>query len=290
MKKNLLLICAAFVLCSCAATNNNNNTPDIEEWQEVTVASATATGTATGTTVAATGGAAVTTAVAAATEAAAGPAPTEAPTAAPEEPASEEAAQEATTAEGSAASPVNDRRRNEYPQVYKDEIKRLFDGLYQANDGCADVSYTLRDLDGDGVPELAVKHGTAEYDLITTIYTIDDNCSIKVLGDQLIGAHTTFGYETNSGQFVIKEGYMGTGSCTWISYVKGNEGVSVEKTVPVVYTDFDNYTAQMAAMSIADLPFTNVFSFDTEHDPKTYIYAADGSYEVYTGLDLRSVN
>ena len=181
MKKNLLLICAAFVLCSCAATNNNNNTPDIEEWQEVTVASATATGAATGTTAAATGGAAVTTAVAAATEAAAGPAPTEAPTAAPEEPASEEAAQEATTAEGSAASPVNDRRRNEYPQVYKDEIKRLFDGLYQANDGCADVSYTLRDLDGDGVPELAVKHGTAEYDLITTIYTIDDNCSIKVM-------------------------------------------------------------------------------------------------------------
>lgn len=285
MKKNLLIICAAFALCSCGAAN----TSETQEQPETTAPAVTeeAAGESVTTSAETTAEAAAETVTAAPTAA-----PTEAETVPAAEQSTEASAPEAVPVETSAAAadPANSRRMSEYPQVYKDEVKRMFDDMYQGNEGMADISYTLRDLDADGVPELIVKHGTAEYDMITTIYTVDANCSIKVIGDQLIGFHTSFGYDTNSGQLVLKTGHMGTGSCTWISFVKGNEGVSVEKTVPVEYTDFDNYNAQMAAMSIADLPFTDIFSFDMVHEPKTYIYSADGSYEELTGIELKSIN
>lgn len=276
MKKNILLICTAFVLCSCGSKGELY--PDLYQQQPYTEAE-TQPETTEPVTSAEPATVPVTESVTEAVTAAADP--SQETTAVQTEPA---------TADTSSTPTASSERMNKYPELYKAEAKRMFDEIYAANDGRANIEYTLRDLDVDGVPELILKHGTAEYDFITTVYTIDAGCNVKVIGDNLMGSHTAFGYDSNSGELVLKTGSMGTGSCTWIKYVPGSEGVSVDKVVEVSYLDYNDFERQMAEMSIVSLPFTDMFSFSTDRDPKTYIYEADGSYAEYDGCNYSAIN
>lgn len=287
MKKNILLLCAVFALCSCGTEKY----PDLYQ-QEPPTEAATLPSAAEMTTAAPTEAATEPSAApteASATAEATDTVQTEVPAeTVPDQTVAATAAQEATPAAD--AAELAAARMDKYPELYRNEAKRVFDQLYDENDGCASIEFTLRDLDADGVPELILKHGIAEYNYVTTVYTIDAGCNVKVIGDNLIGSHTNFGYDTNSGALVLKSGHMGEGSCTWVKYAPGSEGVSVEKQVPVVYLDFNDFERQMTEMSIAALPFTDIFSFSKDREPKTYIYAADGSYQEYEGCNFKEIN
>ena len=77
-------------------------------------------------------------------------------------------------------------RTTMYPKVYEDEIKRLYDELFEHEDGKVKISYTTYDIDADGVPELLLEYDTHFMDEPVEselgIYTVDENCQLQSIG------------------------------------------------------------------------------------------------------------
>ena len=65
-----------------------------------------------------------------------------------------------------------------YPDLYKAEVQRVWDEIYERNDGMVSISYALFDINKDKIPELLFKHGTCEADYQIDIFTVGADATV----------------------------------------------------------------------------------------------------------------
>lgn len=172
-----------------------------------------------------------------------------------------------------------------YPELYKLEVARVFDRTGAQNDGAASVSYALCDLDGNGIPELLLKHGTCEADFVISVYTVGDDGKLNDIAE-LGGSHASFGYSEDGGSLVLIYGHMGNGALRWFSLTDGvlseTKNVSFELTENDSYDDYmDKYGVKRVMECVSAF---NIGYGDSE--TKSYLYHTDGSEEQFSGLYL----
>ena len=72
--------------------------------------------------------------------------------------------------------------REDILSAYKEAVEMKIDSMNESGTESFSVSYTLFDMDGNGIPELIVKCGTGEDDYQDTFFTFD-GFGIKVISD-----------------------------------------------------------------------------------------------------------
>lgn len=175
-------------------------------------------------------------------------------------------------------------RMDMYPAIYQEEIRRVFEQTAKDNDGLANVEYAFRDMDADGIPELILKHGTCEADFEIHIYRYDEDCELRDLG-MFGGGHTTFGYDENTGKFVIIWGHMGAAS---IFYYVWNDGMLKEETTYDFTIDeqHPSYDEVLSEKGIKHIETVSVYQSDYNSGIKSWLYHADGTSEQKEGFYL----
>lgn len=194
-------------------------------------------------------------------------------------PAEETTAAEETTEAGDvSAGGIMDM----YPAIYQEEVSRVWNETAGANNGLVSVDYALRDLDGNGVPELLLKHGTCEADFMTDIYTVNDMGELTNVG-LLGGSHAVFAYDETSGDLVILSGHMGIGSLRWFRMENG--AVSETNEVSFEIAENETYDDYMEKNNVAYMEFVSAFNTG-EGETESYLYHNADDFEKYSGLYL----
>lgn len=150
-------------------------------------------------------------------------------------------------------------------------------------------SYTLYDMDKDGIPELLIKYGTSEADFLISVYAYK-NGKLRELTDDIPGSHTSFAYDYVANQLVLAQGHMGYGFMTW--YDIDENGV-LRRLTSTDTLDFNSengptYSDYMDKYNVAFLDCSGFFQLGDEK--KTWLYSySSGEYlhEEYEGFDYR---
>ena len=95
------------------------------------------------------------------------------------------------------------RLNQSYQENYQNILTKIVDEAVASGESLQ-LNYALKDLTGDGVPELIIKRGHYEVDSFVTVY----NSDLKVIGDMFRGSHTGF-YESSNGTFAFVTAHMG---------------------------------------------------------------------------------
>ncbi|MBP5378789.1 MAG: hypothetical protein J6Y64_04530 [Ruminococcus sp.] len=257
MKRIIALSCfAAMLLAGCGKTENGSSSSE--------------------STTAATEPASSVTATAAETETA---------TTAAETPTAETnaAKTEAETTTHDANVPAGGRM-DMYSAVFQGEIRRVFDETAEQSGGMASIEYAFRDLDADGIPELILKYGTCEADYQIHVYRFDEQCELKDLG-LIGGGHTSFGYDENTGDFVIVWGHMGAACIEYYKWANGNleangdYSFNIDESTP-------SYDDVLNEKGIRRMEFVSAYRSGFDDSVKSWFYHADGSSQEFEGLYL----
>lgn len=263
MKRTLLPLCLCLVLTGCGAAHKGDQilTPPQEEVQtevpEETAAPA---------------------------EESTEEETTESPTEPPTEPETEHPTEPETEAE---APTEAESSRADVIAAYKTALQSKIDEAaldYGLNS--VDVTYTLYDMDYDGIPELLVHYGTCEADFRIAIYTYRNN-GLKLVSDGLHGGHTSFGYDYVANQIVLCEGHMGFGNMYWYDL---DDSGNLRFLIDTDYFEFagedtPDYDDYMKQYNVAWLDGSTFFGTDT-----TWVFSyPDDEYqsEEFGGFDYR---
>lgn len=96
------------------------------------------------------------------------------------------------------------------------------------------IDYTLKDLTGDGVPELIVNHGDVLFNTVITIY----NSDMKVLGDGFRGSDTAF-YENTNGELAFVTTRMGMFYALYLTYDAASDSIVTGSSKDASYSSVD---------------------------------------------------
>lgn len=95
------------------------------------------------------------------------------------------------------------RINHDYQENYRNVITKFVDEAVSSGEDFY-IDYVLKDVTGDGTPELIIKHGHYEVDSVITVY----NSDLKVIGDMFRGSYTGI-YESSSGALAFATAHMG---------------------------------------------------------------------------------
>jgi hypothetical protein len=192
-----------------------------------------------------------------------------------------------TTTTTAAEKPTGDANISErlaaYPDLYKAEVQRVWDEIYERSDGMVSITYALYDINKDKIPELLFKHGTCEADFQIDIFTVGADAKLKQTGT-LGGGHTSFAYDEKTGELVLVWGHMGSMSLNWFSM--NDDYIIQVKDYQHEFEDGEDYQKIMFDMGVWDMTFIGCYSFDKNSKPKSTIYYAYSEYESVDGLYL----
>ena len=254
MKKSmtvLSILSASIILAGCGKTSTSDNTAPKKNSEKTTTA-ITEAGAETTTS----SDAAVTTAAATVTEAGndASAANVEQGTAGSN--AQNNGIQEAdvTTASdtGSQGSAFAGRLNQGYQGNYQNEITRYVNEAASSG-GTLYIDYALKDVTGDGTPELILKHGQYEMDSVITVY----NSDLKVIGDMFRGSYTGF-YENSSGALAFATAHMGYFYVTYPEYDAASDQLTVANSKDKSYDSADEIAVLLQEEGLTALDFVSI--------------------------------
>lgn len=113
------------------------------------------------------------------------------------------------------------RLNQSYQENYRNLITNMVDEAVSSGEDLQ-LTYALKDLTGDGVPELILKHGHYETDSFVTVYNPD----LKVIGDMFRGSYTGF-YESSSGALTFVTAHMGYFCASYPVYDAASDNLSI---------------------------------------------------------------
>jgi|GEM_PF-6840740 RNA polymerase sigma factor, sigma-70 family len=148
---------------------------------------------------------------------------------------SEEFSQETITTEF--IQPTIDK--NNVIGAYKSIIESKKNYQYNETDRALSMTYTLYDIDSNGIPELIMIYGMHEASMQIAYYTYDES-GVRTIYDGDGGHHSSLGYDRNNGQFVVISGHMGSGSISWYK-LENNELINTD------YLSFSYNTSEEAS-------------------------------------------
>ena len=151
-------------------------------------------------------------------------------------------------------------------EAYRNAVSTKIDSLLDMEYDNVTVSYTLFDMDSNGIPELIVKYGSCEDDFQHTFYTYDD-FGIKVISDGTVGSHTGFAHDTEKKQFVSAYSNQGRGVLEWL--VLDGSNINVDKTEEFEYNGDSTFEEQADGYGVEMLPFA---LYSNSFEETTWIY------------------
>ncbi len=95
------------------------------------------------------------------------------------------------------------RLNQSYQENYQNILTKMVDEAVSSGESLY-LDYILKDVTGDGTPELIIKHGHYEVDSVITVY----NSDLKAIGDMFRGSYTGI-YESSSGALAFATAHMG---------------------------------------------------------------------------------
>ncbi len=177
--------------------------------------------------------------------------------------------------------------REDILSAYKEAVEMKIDSMNESGTESFSVSYTLFDMDGNGIPELIVKCGTGEDDYQDTFFTFD-GFGIKVISDGTEGSHSSFSYDKTGNGFVSAYADMGSAVLEWLGY--DGSDITVLKTAEFEYDSENPYEAQAAKYDVELLPFA---MYTKSHEELTRVYRVVDSeleYDEISGLDFSFID
>ena len=190
----------------------------------------------------------------------------------------------ATTTKAAGSTATFTDRLDAYPDLYKAMVQRVWDEIYEENDGCVSIAYALYDIDRDQIPELILKHGTCEADSVTNIYTVGNDANLMMVR-QINGSHAVFARDDTNGDFVLIQGHMGEMSMLWYT-MNDIFNLSLHKEYTHTLEADETYEAIEMAQNVWRIDYISAYSFDKESTPKSHIMYAYSEYEEIDGLYL----
>jgi len=169
-----------------------------------------------------------------------------------------------------------------YPSLYQGEVSRVWNETAGENDNMVSADYTLRDLDGNGVPELILRHGTCEADYMINVYTVSDDGELQNIAE-IGGSHTAFACEEGSGGFVLLSGHMGIGALRWFEMKNGS--VTESRSESFELGKDETYDDIMEKYNVGYIEYVSAFNAGDGETRSTVYYSAD-DYEEFSGLYL----
>ena len=171
--------------------------------------------------------------------------------------------------------------------AYKGAVSDTIDAILVGEPETVSVSYTLFDMDGNGIPELILKCGTNEDDMQDTFYTYDD-FGLKVICDGISGVHTGFAWDSELNKYVSAYSFMGEGELSWMSY-DGSDIYSL-KTATFEYGGDEIFEEQAAKNGVEWLPFAK-YTYTGEELTWIYRVVSGGfEYDEITGRDFSFID
>lgn len=165
--------------------------------------------------------------------------------------------------------------REEIIAAYKGAVSAEIDAMLATEQEMVSVSYTLFDIDGNGIPELIVKSGSDEATLQDTYYTYDD-FGLKSI-TCVPGANTGYAWDPELKKFVSVYYYNGTGELSWLTY-DGYNGIDALKSQRIVYGSEDTLEMQLEKNGAEWLPFAKYTNANNEE--LTWVYGVvSGGFE-----------
>lgn len=125
------------------------------------------------------------------------------------------------------------RLNQSYQENYQNILTKMVDEAVSSGKTYF-IDYTLRDLTGDGVPELIVNHGDLLFNTIITIY----NSDMKVLGDEFRGSDTAF-YENTNGELAFVTMRMGMFNALYPVYDASSDSIVIGSSKDASYGSAD---------------------------------------------------
>ena len=113
------------------------------------------------------------------------------------------------------------RLNQSYQENYRNEITKLVDEAVSSG-GDYWIDYVLKDVTGDGTPELIIKHGHYEVDSVITVY----NSDLKAIGDMFRGSYTGI-YESSSGALAFATAHMGYYCASYPVYDAASDNLTI---------------------------------------------------------------
>ncbi|MCR5599475.1 MAG: hypothetical protein K6G33_01840 [Ruminococcus sp.] len=113
------------------------------------------------------------------------------------------------------------RLNQSYQENYRNLITNMVDEAVSSGESLQ-LNYALKDLTGDGTPELIIKHGRYDVESSITVYNPD----LKVIGDMFRGSYTGF-YESSSGALTFVTAHMGYFCASYPVYDAASDNLSI---------------------------------------------------------------
>ena len=174
--------------------------------------------------------------------------------------------------------------REDIIAAYREAVSDTIDTLLSRDPEAVTVSYTLFDMDGNGIPELIIKSGTNDDDLLDAYYTYDD-FGLKTISDGGSGAHSGFAWDPEAKKYVLAYAWMGEGLLSWKSF-DGSDIIEL-KSSALEYNSEDTFEMQMEKNGVEQLPFAKYTSSTEE---TTWIYKVVGGRlendQILSGIDF----
>ena len=166
-------------------------------------------------------------------------------------------------------------------EAYINAVSAKIDSLLDMEYDTVAVSYTLYDMDDNGIPELIVKYGTCEDDFQHTFYTYDD-FGMKVISDGTVGSHTGFAYDNDKKQFVSAYMDMGNAVLEWLNFSGGH--IETDKTEEFEYNGEHTFEEQAAEYNVEWLPFA---LYSNSYEEMTWVYREVNNRQEYDEISGR---
>lgn len=185
-----------------------------------------------------------------------------------------------TTTSAETTESHHTHEKSEIIKAYEEAVSQKIDMMLESDYDSVSVSYTLFDMDSDGIPELIVKCGTSDDDFQNTFYTYDD-FGIKVISDGTASGHSGFAHDTETGAFVSAYCEKGTAVLNWLSY--DGSDIEIVNSCEFEYSGEVPYEIQAEDFGVEWLPFA---CFTKTNDTElTWIYRV-----VNHGLEYDEIN
>lgn len=176
---------------------------------------------------------------------------------------------------GSQGSAFAGRLNQGYQENYQNEITRFVDEAVSSG-GTLYIEYALKDVTGDGTPELIFKHGQYEMNSVITVY----NSDLKVIGDMFRGSYTGF-YESSSGALAFATAHMGYFYATYPVYDAASDSLTVGTPVEKSYGSVDEIDTLLQEEGLTAM---NVVSISVSGGSVTSYYGGQSFDYPYFGI------
>lgn len=170
------------------------------------------------------------------------------------------------------------RLNQSYQEKYKNEIQKFVDEAISSGENLQ-LNYVLKDLTGDGTPELIIKRGQYEVDSFVTVY----NSDMKVIGDMFRGSYTGF-YENSSGAFAFVTAHMGYFCVSYPVYDAASDQLTIGTQNEKDYGAYGSYEDIEVLLKEEGLTSMNDVSIFVDRGSVTSYYGSQTFDYPYYGI------